>query len=177
MVQSTRRKKPAEREPKSPLIRQMLVLIDQAYNRKAWHGTNFRGSLMRVSAEQAAWRPASNRHNIWEIVIHVAYYKYVLWRRITGERKGAFPYRADGSWGDWFVRPDHVSDAAWKDDLLLLKEYHEKLRDVIAGLDPSADPKLWTKNEHRVIGSAYHDIYHAGQIQLLKRMYPDRKKK
>ncbi|MBD3404290.1 hypothetical protein GF420_15480 [candidate division GN15 bacterium] len=173
----SRKSKKIEPAPRSPLIIQSLTLLDQAYNRKAWHGTNFRGSLMRVSPEQAAWRLSPKRHNIWEIVVHVAYYKYVLWRRITGQKKGGFPYRAEQSWGDWFVRPDRISDAVWRDDLGLLKEYHNHLRDAVAGLRPEDDPKLWEKNQHRIIGAAYHDIYHAGQIQLLKRMYQDRRKK
>lgn len=176
MPKPTRRTKHTADSGRTMLVRQMLTMIDQAYNRKAWHGTNFRGSLRRVSAEQAAWRPGSDRHNIWEIVVHVAYYKYVLWRRITGEKRGAFPYSAEKTWGDWFTRPDHISERAWKDDLALLKEYHDKLRDVIADLDLSMDSKAWSKIEYRVIGAAYHDIYHAGQIQLLKRMYGARKR-
>lgn len=175
MAQSTRRNKSAAGSS-GQVVGLLLSMVDQAFNRKAWHGTNFRGSLMRVSAEQAAWRPGAGRHNIWEIVVHVAYYKYVLWRRITGEKRGAFPYSAEKTWGDWFSRPDRISDAAWKSDLALLKEYHDKLREVVANLDPSIDPKTWAKTEYQVIGAAYHDIYHAGQIQLLKRIYHARKK-
>jgi hypothetical protein len=48
----------------------LLNLIDQAFDHQAWHGTNLRGSLRRVNAGQAAWRPARNRHNIWEIAVH-----------------------------------------------------------------------------------------------------------
>jgi hypothetical protein len=149
----------------------MLTMIDQAYNKKAWHGTNFRGSLRRVTPEMAAWRPANERHNIWEVTVHVAYYKYILWRRLSGEKRGTFPYKADGRWGDWFARPDHVSDNAWKEDLVLLKEYHGLLREFVAHLDPVRDKAHWKKIEYQVIGAAYHDIYHTGQIQLLKRMW------
>lgn len=155
----------------SALVDQMLALIDQAYNKKTWHGTNFRGSLMRVTPEMAAWRTSKERHNIWEVLIHVAYYKYVLWRRLSGDKSGKFPYKADSRWGDWFVRPDHISDNAWKEDLALLKEYHGLLREFVAQLDPVRDKAKWAKIEHHVIGAAYHDVYHTGQIQLLKRMW------
>ena len=161
----------AKKQPASELVTQMLTLVDQGYNRKTWHGTNFRGSLRRVTPAMAAWRPAKERHNIWEVMIHVAYYKYVLWRRLSGEKRGKFPYKADSRWGDWFVRPDHISDVTWKEDVALLKEYHELFREYVARLDPARDKATWSKIEHHVIGAAYHDIYHAGQIQLLKRMW------
>lgn len=160
-----------QKSESAALIAQLLAMIDQAYNKKAWHGTNFRGSLMRVTPQMATWRPATERHNIWEVMVHVAYYKYVLWRRLSGEKRGTFPYKADGRWGDWFTRPDLISESAWKEDLALLKEYHELLREFVAQLDPVRDKSRWAKIEHHVIGAAYHDIYHAGQIQLLKRMW------
>ena len=53
-------------------VRQLLAIIDQAYNRSSWHGPNLRGSIRRVTAEQAAWRPAPKHHNIWENVVHAA---------------------------------------------------------------------------------------------------------
>ncbi len=65
-------------------IQQLRAILDAAYNRPSWHGTNLRGSIRRVSLEQAAWRPARNRHNIWELAVHCAYWKYTAWRRLTG---------------------------------------------------------------------------------------------
>ena len=70
----------------NPEIAQLLAIIDQAYDKPSWHGTNLRGSVRRVTAAQAAWRPSSNRHNIWEIGVHAAYWKYaarttIHWRR------------------------------------------------------------------------------------------------
>lgn len=159
-----------------PLVDQMLALIDQAYNKKTWHGSNFRGSLMRVTPQIAAWRPRKGRHNIWEVVVHVAYYKYVLWRRLTGTKGSSFPYKAESAWGDWFVRPDRIDEKSWKADLALLKEYHDLLREFVAGLDPAKQKKDWSKIEYRVIGAAYHDVYHTGQIQLVKRLWNERGK-
>jgi len=142
----------------SSLVNQMLAIIDQAYNRKTWHGTNFRGSLMRVTPEMAAWRPGRGRHNIWEIAVHVAYYKYVLWRRLSGQKKGTFPYKAEKNWGDWFARPDRISEKSWKEDLAMLKEYHEMLRDYVANLNPARQKEDWSKIENMVIGAAFHDV-------------------
>ena len=58
----------------------LLQLLDESYDRKSWHGPNLRGSLRGVTAEEAAWRPAAERHNIWEIALHAAYWKYAVLR-------------------------------------------------------------------------------------------------
>ena len=156
------------------LVSFMLEMTDQAYQKKTWHGTTFRGSLRMVTPEMAAWRPNKNRHNIWEIMIHVAYYKRDLWKWLSGNQPEPFPYTAEGAWPDWFARPDHISDTAWKHDLALLKQYQTMFRETVAQLDPIRDAKKWAKVERYVIGNAYHDIYHTGQIQLLKRMWKEK---
>ena len=58
----------------TPEIAHLLEIIDRAYNRKSWHGTNLRGSIRGVTSQQASRRPARGRHNIWEIVVHAAYW-------------------------------------------------------------------------------------------------------
>ncbi len=152
-----------------------LDAIDQAFDRKAWHGTNLRGSIRGVSAAQAAWRPAAGRHNIWELVLHTAYWKYAVWRRLTGAGRGSFPLRGS----NWFERPGaDRSEAAWRADVRLLHETHAELRRAIAGLEPGAldRPARGSRQTVRRIlhGIALHDVYHAGQIQLLKRLAPGR---
>ena len=79
----------------------LLVLLDTSYNRTSWHGVNLRGSLRAVSLDAAAWRPAPDAHNVWELMVHAAYWKYAAWRRLTGARRGSFPL--DGS--NFFARP------------------------------------------------------------------------
>jgi hypothetical protein len=54
----------------------LVRLLDQAYDRKSWHGPNLRGSIRGLDPAVAAWRPAPGRHCIWEIVVHAAYWKY-----------------------------------------------------------------------------------------------------
>jgi hypothetical protein len=51
----------------------LLRIVDQAYDHRAWHGTNLRGSVRGLSLDEAAWRPQPGRHNIWEIMVHTAY--------------------------------------------------------------------------------------------------------
>ncbi|HJS59272.1 MAG TPA: hypothetical protein VKA01_14315 [Vicinamibacteria bacterium] len=54
----------------------LLGLLDEAFDKKAWHGTNLRGSVRGLDARTAAWRPGPRRHNIWELAVHAAYWKY-----------------------------------------------------------------------------------------------------
>ena len=135
----------------------ILNLIDQAYDHKAWHGTNLKGSLRGMTAAEAAWRPGAGRHNAWEVAVHCAYWKYAVWRRLTGVKRGSFPMKGS----NWFARP--AAGADWKADLALLAEMHRQLREAIAALKTVPDLALLT-------GIAAHDLYHAGQIQLLKRL-------
>jgi hypothetical protein len=153
-------------------LSQLLFLIDTSYDRVSWHGTNLRGSLRGVTPRQAAWRPGRGRHNIWELVVHAAYWKYVAWRRLTSSARGSFPL--EGS--NWFVRPQQVTAKAWRDDIALLERTHRTLRAAIADLGPRdldrKPPRSAVSMRALVTGVAAHDLYHAGQIQLLKRLAP-----
>lgn len=164
--------------PVSPDIALLLQLLDEGFDKKAWHGPNLRGGLRRVDAATAAFRPSPGRHNIWEQALHTAYWKYTVRRRITGEDRGSFPLKGS----NWFTRPDsavHLDDwdEAWKADLALLDETHRTLRAAVASFDArklAIVPKGATLPTGVVIHSiAMHDVYHAGQIAILKRLAAD----
>src|SRR3954464_15065520 len=153
----------------------LLALLEEAYDTKAWHGPNLRGSVRRVDAATAAWRPGPDRKSIWEHVIHAAYWKYTIRRRLLGEKRGSFPLTGS----NWFVRPDPAVhrldwDEAWAADLKLLDHTHASLRAAVAELAPAAldvVPKgSKYPNTFVIRGAALHDVYHTGQIQLLKRL-------
>ncbi len=152
----------------------LLHALDEAFDHKSWHGTNLRGSLRGLSAVDAAWRPRPGQHNIWEIVVHAAYWKYVARRRLLGETRGAFPL--EGS--NWFRRPARRADppTQWKSDVALLVTTHRALRAAVARLTPADidEPAGNVSAQALVRGVAAHDLYHAGQIQLLKRLRADR---
>ncbi|GJQ21441.1 MAG: hypothetical protein HBSIN02_17960 [Bacteroidia bacterium] len=154
----------------SAVLESLLKLIDESYSRKAWHGPNLRGSLRGVSARDAARRPARGRHNIWEITVHCAYWKYVVRRRILNERRGSFPLAGS----NWFHRPERLTEEAWKDDLRLLERCHKEMIEAVRSLAPSAlsrTPRGSKVSTEAILrGIASHDVYHAGQIQLLKRL-------
>ncbi len=152
----------------------LLQLLDQAFDRPSWHGTNLRGSLRRLDPEQAAWRPRPGRHNAWEVLVHCAYWKYTVWRRATGAPRGSFSLTGS----DWFERPVEPAAAALRDDLRLLDEWHGKLRELVATVTPRDLDRRPPRNRftlrETITGIAVHDLYHAGQIQLLKRLYAER---
>jgi hypothetical protein len=141
----------------------LFEIIDQAYDRKAWYGPNLRQSLRGVYCEAAAWRPGPARHNIWEIAVHAAYWKYVVRRRLRGDKRGSFALKGS----NWFKRPLELSEKAWRADLALLESEHRQLRqavvDYLAG-------KAQDVPERMIFGAAFHDVYHAGQIRLLRRL-------
>jgi uncharacterized damage-inducible protein DinB len=158
--------------PAPPEVRLLLMILDQAYDHPSWHGTNLRGSIRRVSSMQAARRPAPRRHNIWEIVVHAAYWKYSAWRRLTGQPRGSFPFKGS----NWFQRPEEMTERAWRSDKALLDRMHASLREAVAQLSPrdlhSRPRGSKVSNVSLLSGVAAHDLYHAGQIQLLKRLSP-----
>ena len=159
-----------------PEIALLLSFIDEAYEKKAWHGPNLRGSLKGVDARTAGWRPAKGRHNIWEIVIHAAYWKYAVRRRLLGEERGTFPIKGS----NWIARTSSADEAEWKKDLKLLDEMHRGMREAVAGLGQKdlnvQTPGSKVTNVRTIYGIAAHDLYHAGQIQLLKRLHESRGK-
>jgi hypothetical protein len=146
-------------------IGMLLQSLDEAFDRKSWHGPNLYGSLRGVKASEASWRAAPGRHNIWELTLHAAYWKYVVRRRLTREKRGGF--KLAGS--NFFERPIEASERAWKSDVEILKEEHRRLRQAVVEFK-EADPKKWPAARHLIRGAAAHDLYHAGQIRLLHRM-------
>jgi hypothetical protein len=164
-----------------PGVAQLLFFIDTAYDHLSWHGPNLRGSLRGVTPVHAAWRPAPGRHNIWELAVHAAYWKYVAWRRLTGAKRGSFVLggsnflqRPAPRRGGTLVPPG----PAWRADLAALHETHLTLRGAVEGVDPASLSKTLpgsgkVTRRALIAGIAAHDLYHAGQIQLIKRLRRD----
>jgi hypothetical protein len=146
----------------------LLHAMDEAYDRRAWHGTGLKGSLRGVTAREAAWRPAPGRHNIRELTVHAAYWKYRVRRRLTGEKRGSFPVEGN----NWFERAG-ANEKAWRAERDLLEREHRSLRRVVAK-QPAGRPGGKLAGTRRrtalreIAGIALHDVYHTGQIQLIK---------
>jgi uncharacterized damage-inducible protein DinB len=146
-------------------LRSMIALIDEAFDKRAWHGPTLRRAIAGVTAKQAAWRPAPGRHNILEVTLHAAYWKHEVRRRLRGGMRE--PFAIKGS--NWFA----ATEASWTTAVRLLLDEHAALRAVIAALPPAALQRRVRGRDtaaFTIRGIAAHDLYHAGQIQLLKRL-------
>lgn len=143
----------------------VFALLDEAFERKTWHGPNLKQSIKGVTAKQAAWRPGPGRHNIWEVTLHAAYWKYAVRRRIEGGKRGSFVLKGS----NFFARPEKskLTEAAWSADKKLLEREHRALR---AGVAKVLRTPRAAKLIRQFYGVAFHDIYHAGQIRLLRRL-------
>jgi DinB superfamily len=141
------------------------ALLNEAYEKKTWHGPNLKQSLKGVSARQAAWRPGPGRHNIWEVALHAAYWKYAVRRRIEGGKRGSFVLQGS----NFFARPEKgkATEAAWSADKKLLEREHRAMCGAIA---KALRAQRGAKFLRQFYGVAFHDIYHAGQIRLLRRL-------
>ena len=148
----------------------LIVQLEQAFQKKSWHGTNLAGSIRGLKIKTAAKRPGRERHNIWELIVHCAYWKYSVYRRLEDLPAGSFPLKGS----NFFPRPQEKTEKALKADIRLLKDCHQELLEAVERFPVRKldDVPKGSKTTYRdlIVGVAAHDLYHAGQIQLIKRM-------
>jgi hypothetical protein len=145
-------------------------VLTEGYGPGAWHGSDLKAALAEVKPALAFWRPGAGRHNIAEIALHHAYCVRAVRAQISG--RAAEPFVRDGE--DWFDLPDEKS-LSWQKILDTVETQQQRLaalvEDVGAGtvVSPLADQERF----NLVLGITCHAIYHAGQIQLIKRLRGD----
>jgi DinB family protein len=144
--------------------------------RKNWHGgPSPVGALRGVTAAAAAWRPTPRRKTIWELALHIAYWKYTVRRHLESGERPRFPR----SPANFPAQPEPANERAWAHDVALLRDEHQRLVAAVRGVAPGRladiprEGRRWTYGE-LVLGIAAHDAYHTGQIQLLKRLWQER---
>jgi hypothetical protein len=149
-----------------------VKLLDSAYYGESWHGPSLQETVEGVGLKTAVFRAGASRKNIWEQVLHAAYWKHVAWGTLALRKEE--PFAAGGK--NWLKRPAAGRDdaEAWKKDLELLEAMHVRLRNTVSKLSARGVAKAlgpeWLTPEVLIRGVAMHDVYHAGQIQLLKRL-------
>lgn len=159
-----------------PILRLLVENIQPRPGRGGWHGgPTPAGALRGVSAAQAAWRPAPGRLTIWELALHIAYWKYAVRRRLGGGGPNF-----DRSPANFPRMPARPTEAAWAADRAVLEREHRLLLEAVArvprarlGRRPAGSAK-WTQGE-LIVGIAQHDAYHTGQIQMMKRLWRARR--
>ena len=140
--------------------------LKRAYEGEAWHGPSLLELLADVTAEKAAQKPLARAHSIWEIVLHVAAWEEAVRRRLTGE------VVVLSNEEDWPSVSD-TSATAWKKALAALETTNKQLRETILQLNEARlNDMVPGKNysvHYMLHGVIQHDLYHAGQIALLKK--------
>jgi len=151
-------------------IELLVDFLDQAYDKKAWHGTTLRGSLRNINYREALWRPSPKHHSIWEIILHTAYWKYIVRCKLTGDTESSFPRPRS----DWPKLPESPDKKAWQNDIALMRKEHYLLLEILKAFPASKletyPPESKVQYKRYILGIGSHDLYHAGQIQLLKRL-------
>lgn len=161
------------RERGDPRIGEILRTLDPPVGARLWHGgASPAGALRGVAAREAAWKPHADRHSIWELVLHMAYWKYTIRRHVAGSARGGFPR----SPANWPAVPEAADDTNWERDKVLLRDEHRALVAAIREFDgrhldeKPEENQSWTFMD-LFTGIVLHDTYHTGQVQLLKRLY------
>jgi uncharacterized damage-inducible protein DinB len=140
--------------------------LRRAFDGSAWHGPALFEILADIDAATAAARPIANVHSIWELVMHIS-----VWDRSGLVRLGGEKYQPTGE--DNFPPVVRTSEVAWRNTLTNTKKTHDKLVSTVAALP---DARLWDRVPgkrydfyHLLHGIAQHELYHAGQIAVLKK--------
>jgi len=142
----------------------------RAFDGNAWHGPSVMALLEGVTAAQAAARPIPSAHSIWQLVSHIAAWERACLRRLNGD-----PAQLTDE-EDWPAVSD-TSEVAWQKTKDELVATHQQLLDKIGGLDDARlnqpiinDPSTTYSSVYVTLhGGVQHDLYHAGQIAILKK--------
>jgi hypothetical protein len=142
-------------------VRALLVdVLDRGFDKRSWHGANLKGAIRGLRAADAA-RRVPGRKCAWEQVLHAAYWKHRVLKRLVGPEK--FPRKGS----NWPALPVETTEDAWRADVALLRDINARLRAAVAALPKE---RLDAKTMWLIEGAAAHDVYHAGQIKLLRRL-------
>jgi len=140
--------------------------LQRAYAGKAWHGPSLQELLTGVTTEQALARPISGGHSIWELTMHIGVWMSAARRRLAGDPAKLTPQE------DWPL-VDGGSPDAWRQTLDALENEHHQLRATICSLPESSLENQAPGKNHSLVfmlhGVIQHNLYHAGQIGLLKK--------
>ena len=151
----------------------LVEQLDRAFYGDAWHGPAVMEALRGVEAAQAHGHPIQGAHGIWEIALHLASWKHEVCRRVEGAAPNS---PAEGDWPD----PPAPDAAAWRATLDALDRAHRRLIAATRLLQPGRLQDMVGAHRDRplgtgvsfaamLLGSVQHDVYHAGQIVLLKK--------
>jgi len=145
-------------------------VMEEGYGPGAWHGPDLKSAVADVSPELAFWRPAPGRHSIAEIALHHAY----CTRSVRGQLSGTppEPFVLEGE--DWFALSDRAG-LTWPEIVAVVDREQRRLAAVVADIAAGrVRPSLGDADRFElVLGITCHAVYHAGQVQLIKRLHAE----
>jgi hypothetical protein len=142
-------------------------ILDEGYGPGAWYGSDLRAAIADVTPATAFKRPAANRHNIAEVALHHAYWAGQIEGKLIGGGGASFPLVGE----DWFELNDE-SKLSWNAIVTLVDASHQRLSRTVGEIAGGNRPSPLSEAERfdLVIGITGHAAYHAGQIQLIKKL-------
>ena len=157
----------------SDTIRRLEDQLRRAFEGGAWHGPSVLESIEGVTALQAAAHPIAGAHSILELILHLGAGHRLVLRRLNGDGR---PLTHAEDWPEPSSSPE-----AWAEEVGTLKQLHAELRAAVSAFpEERLDLPIVSEPAYsaftQFIGITQHDLYHAGQIALLKRALasPDR---
>ena len=148
-------------------VKRILDQLKRAHEGEAWHGPSVMEALANVNAEKALAHPIPAAHSIWEITQHIAAWQHYVVKRLEGQPFEATPEQ------DWPPITSSSEDG-WRNTLKKLEDGHQKLAASIsrlkdAALDEQIVPGKPYNLYYMIHGVIQHNLFHAGQISMLKR--------
>ena len=145
----------------------MSRVLDEGYGGGAWYGADMKTAVTGVSGAEVFKRPAKGRHNIAEVALHHAYWAGQIESKLSGKAAGPFPLSGE----DWF-EVNNEKTLSWKAITEALDAAQARLAKTVKSLagGKGSSPLSEREQEDLVIGITGHAAYHAGQIQLIKKL-------
>jgi uncharacterized damage-inducible protein DinB len=147
-------------------IQRILDQMDRAFSGDAWHGPSLMVLFEDLSAENASKHSICGVHSIWELVHHIGAWHKIVYQRLKGE---TVEVTSETDWPPVWA----ATEVAWKQSVESLAQSHSRLRKAVEGLrDDQLEEKPAGNEYSRYItlhGIVQHDLYHAGQIAVLKK--------
>jgi uncharacterized damage-inducible protein DinB len=153
----------------------LVDALQRAHDGEPWHGPSRADVLADVTAQEAAYAPGGDVHSVWELVLHMRSWTEEVLRRANGGTPGE-PVK-----GDWPAVPATRDDNAWREALRSLDAAHEELVAFVTALSdehrasrvadrPGEAPGTGITQRAMIRSLAEHDVYHTGQLAVLKRI-------
>lgn len=144
--------------------------LRRLYEGEVWHGPSIKEILIDITPEQAVKRLTPKSKNIAEYLIHITNWRTFALEKLTGGDTFDIILNSEA---DWSVVNEITKDK-WEE---IQEAYEESQKEILEVLETYTDRKLENIVPGRkysfytlLYGVIHHDIYHSGQMMLLKRL-------